>query len=649
MSAYKSDFLRVLAERGFIHQVSDAEGLDAKAAAGPLTAYVGFDATAPSLHIGNLLTIMMLRWLQKTGHRPIALMGGGTSKIGDPSGKDTSRTLLTGAQIEANIASIRTVFSRFLDFDAGAMMADNAEWLDQLHYIPFLRDVGRHFTINKMLTFDSVKLRLEREQPLTFLEFNYMILQAYDFVELYKRHGCILQMGGSDQWGNIVNGIDLGRRLLNAGLFALTTPLLTTSSGSKMGKTETGAVWLNPNMTNPYDYWQFWRNCEDADVGRLLKLFTELPLDEIGRLAGLKGQELNEAKKVLATEATALLHGRAGAEQAAKTARRTFEEGALAETLPTVEIPRATFAAGLGVLDAAVHVGLVSSKGDARRQIKGGGLRVNDVAVTDEKMMLLPSDLTPEGVIKLSLGRKRHVLLRATSPRLGYGLQRENLFMTIVRGGGLVLLWAYAIVRNILDWLGRASLFDESEHTLSMVERGLNWLFSTPWWAASGLAVVATGLLFWPNLRDYFSGGSRPPVERDIAMPETPKVQITATSTNQSGGVTAGIYINQAPPPPTFQPIRQSSSVNADGTQTTAFLFEIVTQHPAREFTLSLNAEGLMQARVLPNRTGIFQSNYTQRDGDVFRTSIPNAFGEYTLTIQTRRPVGQVQLDYGFP
>jgi len=422
MSAYKSDFLRVLAERGFIHQVSDAEGLDAKAAAGPLAAYVGFDATAPSLHIGNLLTIMMLRWLQKTGHRPIALMGGGTSKIGDPSGKDTSRTLLTDAQIKANIASIRSVFSRFLDFSEirvqgetrqlGAIMANNAEWLDRLHYIPFLRDVGRHFTVNKMLTFDSVKLRLEREQPLTFLEFNYMILQAYDFVELYKRHGCILQMGGSDQWGNIVNGIDLGRRLLNVGLFALTTPLLTTASGSKMGKTETGAVWLNADAMSPYDYWQFWRNCEDGDVGRLLKLFTELPLEEIGRLACLKGQELNEAKKVLATEATALLHGRAAAEQAAETARRTFEEGALAETLPTVEMPRATLVAGFSVLDAAVHVGLVSSKGDARRQIKGGGLRVNDVAVTDEKMVFTPRDLTPEGVIKLSLGRKRHVLLR---------------------------------------------------------------------------------------------------------------------------------------------------------------------------------------------------------------------------------------------
>jgi tyrosyl-tRNA synthetase len=412
MSAYKSDFLQVLASRGFIHQLSDAEGLDAKAAAGPITAYVGFDATAPSLHIGNLLTIMMLRWLQKTGHRPIALMGGGTSKIGDPSGKDTSRTLLTADQIDANIASIRAVFSRLLDFDAGAVMANNADWLDQLHYIPFLRDVGRHFTINKMLTFDSVKLRLDREQPLTFLEFNYMILQAYDFVELHRRHGCILQMGGSDQWGNIVNGIDLGRRLLNAELFALTTPLLTTSSGAKMGKTETGAVWLNAEMMRHYDYWQFWRNCEDGDVGRLLKLFTELPLDEIARLALLKGQELNEAKKILATEATALSHGRTLADQAAETARRTFEEGALAESLPTIEIPRAKLEAGLGVLAACVDVGFASSNGEARRHIRGGGLKVNDVTVTDEKLALTPRDLTPEGVIKLSLGRKRHVLLK---------------------------------------------------------------------------------------------------------------------------------------------------------------------------------------------------------------------------------------------
>jgi tyrosyl-tRNA synthetase len=412
MSAYKSDFLNVLATRGFIHQLSDAAGLDARATQGAITAYVGFDATAPSLHIGNLLSIMMLRWLQKTGHRPIVLMGGGTSKIGDPSGKDTSRSLLTDAQIDANIAKIRTVFARFLDFDAGTISANNADWLDQLRYIPLLRDVGRHFTVNRMLTFDSVKLRLDREQPLTFLEFNYMILQAYDFVELYKRHGCILQMGGSDQWGNIINGIELGRRLLDAELFALTTPLLTTASGVKMGKTESGAVWLNAEMMRPYDYWQFWRNSEDGDVARLLRLFTELPLDEIARLGALAGHELNEAKKVLATEATALLHGRAAAQEAAETARRTFEEGALSESLPTIEIAQAELERGLGVLVAFVVAGLVASNGEARRQIKGGGLKVNDAPVTDEKMVLTQRDLTPEGVIKLSLGRKRHVLLR---------------------------------------------------------------------------------------------------------------------------------------------------------------------------------------------------------------------------------------------
>jgi tyrosyl-tRNA synthetase len=412
MSAYKSEFLQVLAERGFIHQVSDAAGLDARAAAGPITAYVGLDATAPSLHIGNLLTIMMLRWLQKTGHRPIALMGGGTSKIGDPSGKDASRSLLANERIDANIASIRTVFDRFLDFSGGAIMANNADWLDRLTYIPFLREVGRHFTINRMLTFDSVKLRLDREQPLTFLEFNYMILQAYDFVELYKRHGCILQMGGSDQWGNIINGVELGRRILDAELFALTTPLLLTSAGTKMGKTETGSVWLNADMMSPYEYWQFWRNSGDADVAKLLKLFTELPLAEIARLAALKGQDINEAKKVLATEATALLHGRAAAEAAAETARTTFEEGALAETLPTVEIPASETAAGLGVLTAFVRAGLVASTSEARRQVKGGGLRVNDAVVTDEKMMLDRQSVTPQGVIKLSLGRKRHVLVR---------------------------------------------------------------------------------------------------------------------------------------------------------------------------------------------------------------------------------------------
>lgn len=419
MSAYKSEFLKVLSERGFIHQVSEPEALDRRAAAGPITGYVGFDATAPSLHIGNLISIMMLRWLQKTGHRPIALMGGGTSKIGDPSGKDTTRALLSEEQIDANTASIRKVFERFLHFGGDrAIMANNSDWLDELPYIPFLREVGRHFTINKMLTFDSVKLRLERQQPLTFLEFNYMILQAYDFVELYKRHDCILQMGGSDQWGNIVNGIDLGRRLAGADLFALTTLLLTTASGAKMGKTETGAVWLNADMTSPYDYWQFWRNCEDADVVRLLKLFTDLPLEEIARLGRLQGQDINEAKKVLATEATALLHGREAAEAAERTARQTFEEGTLASSLPSVEVPKAELDKGIGVLTAfADKAQLVASNSEARRQVKAGGLRVNDKPVTDDKMTLTARDLTPQGVIKLSLGRKRHVLLKPVDDR----------------------------------------------------------------------------------------------------------------------------------------------------------------------------------------------------------------------------------------
>jgi len=409
MSAYKSDFLQVLAERGFIHQMSDAAGLDARAAAGPITAYVGLDATAPSLHIGNLITIMMLRWLQKTGHRPIALMGGGTSKIGDPSGKDASRTLLSNEQIDRNIASIRTVFDRFLDFPP-AIMANNADWLDRLTYIPFLREVGRHFTINRMLTFDSVKLRLDREQPLTFLEFNYMILQAYDFLELYKRNDCILQMGGSDQWGNIINGVELGRRMLDAELFALTTPLLLTAAGTKMGKTETGSMWLNADMMSPYDYWQYWRNSDDSDVAKLLKLFTELPLAEIDRLAALRVQEINEAKKVLATEATALLHGRPAAAAAAETARTTFEEGALAETLPTTEIAASEFE-GMGVLKAFVATGLAPTISEARRGVRGGALSVNDERVTDERMTLTEHHLI-EGVTKLSFGRKRHHLLK---------------------------------------------------------------------------------------------------------------------------------------------------------------------------------------------------------------------------------------------
>src|SRR5215213_4137773 len=385
MNAPKSDFLKVLTERGFIHQTSDFEGVDAAALENRLTTYVGYDCTGPSLHVGHLLSIMMLHWLQKTGAgKPITLMGGGTTRVGDPSGKDESRKLLTVDQIEANKESIRTVFSRFISFgDAktDAMMADNAEWLTKLNYIEFLRDVGRHFSVNRMLSFDSVKLRLEREHELSFLEFNYMILQAYDFVELNRRYGCVLQMGGSDQWGNIVSGIDLGRRLGTPQLYALTCPLITTSSGAKMGKTAAGAVWLNADLVSPYEYWQFWRNTEDADVVRFLKLFTTLPLDEVARLDALHGQEINEAKKVLATEAAALLHGREAALQASETARRTFEEGTLSESLPTIDIARAELEQGLSVLAAFVKSGLVASNGEARRQIKGGGIKVNDVTV----------------------------------------------------------------------------------------------------------------------------------------------------------------------------------------------------------------------------------------------------------------------------
>jgi tyrosyl-tRNA synthetase len=415
MSAYKSDFLRVLEARGFIHQISEPEALDKLARDGRLTAYIGFDCTAPSLHVGSLLPIMMLYWMQQTGHRPIALMGGGTTRVGDPSGKDESRRLLTYEQIDENLKGIRALFAKFLKFGDGpsdAVMANNADWLGSLNYIDFLRDVGRHFSINRMLSFDSVKLRLERQQELSFLEFNYMILQAYDFLELYKRYGCVLQMGGSDQWGNIINGIDLGRRAAGAQLFALTSPLITTASGAKMGKTAQGAVWLNADLVSPYEYWQYWRNTEDGDVERFLKFFTTLPLEEIARLAKLKGEEINEAKKVLATEATALVHGRAAADEAAETARTTFEEGALSENLPTVEFPRAQLDSGYGVLSAAVRAGLVVSTGEARRQIKNAGLKVNDQTVTDEKMTLSPRELTPAGVIKLSLGKKKHVLLK---------------------------------------------------------------------------------------------------------------------------------------------------------------------------------------------------------------------------------------------
>ena len=413
MTTFKSDFLNVLSSRGFIQQVSEPDTLDALARERSITAYIGFDCTAPSLHVGSLVQIMLLYWLQQTGHRPIALMGGGTTRVGDPSGKDESRRLLTDEAIAQNLAGIREVFAKFLSFgDGKAVMANNADWLNNLDYVDFLRDVGRHFSVNRMLAFDSVKLRLDRQQELSFLEFNYMILQAYDFVELYRRHGCVLQMGGSDQWGNIVNGIDLGRRIANAQLFALTSPLLATASGAKMGKTAAGAVWLHADLVSPYDYWQYWRNTEDGDVVRFLKLFTVLPLDEIGRLAALRGQDINEAKKVLATEATVLVHGRAAAEEAAATARKTFEEGTLAQTLPTVGFARTNLSQGLSVLEAVMCSNLFSSNGEARRLIRGGGVKINDQVEHDEHRRLTTKDLSPEGVIKLSFGKKRHVLIK---------------------------------------------------------------------------------------------------------------------------------------------------------------------------------------------------------------------------------------------
>jgi tyrosyl-tRNA synthetase len=415
MTAFKSDFLNVLRRRGFIHQISDPDSLDALAARRELVGYIGFDCTAPSLHVGSMVQIMCLYWLQQTGNKPIALMGGGTTRVGDPSGKDETRKILSIEDIERNKEGIKQVFSRFLSFGKGAhdtIMPDNAEWLTKLNWIEMLRDIGRHFSVNRMLAMDSVKLRLERDQEMSFIEFNYMILQAYDYVVLNQRYDCRLQMGGSDQWGNIVNGIDLGRRMGTPQLHALTTPLITTSSGEKMGKTASGAVWLNADMKSPYEYWQFWRNTDDADVARFLKLFTTLPLDEIDRLAALQGAEINEAKKALADAATTLLHGADAARVAAETARQTFEEGAIAENLPAVEIPRGELDAGVGVLALFVRAGLVASNGEARRQIKGGGLRVNDVAVSDEKMILRLGDLTPEGVIKLSLGKKRHILLK---------------------------------------------------------------------------------------------------------------------------------------------------------------------------------------------------------------------------------------------
>jgi tyrosyl-tRNA synthetase len=416
MSAFRSDFLRIMSERGFIHQTSDDAALDDLFRKETVTAYIGFDATARSLHAGSLIQIMMLHWLQQTGHRPIALMGGGTSMIGDPSFKDEARKLLTPADIEANLVGIRRNFAPYLSFGDGpgnALMVNNADWLMAINYVNFLRDVGRHFSVNRMLSFDSVKLRLDREQSLSFLEFNYMILQAYDFVELSKRYGCRMQMGGSDQWGNIVNGIDLGHRLGTPQLFALTTPLLTTSSGAKMGKTASGAVWLDPEMLSPYDFWQYWRNTEDADVGRFLKLYTTLPLDEVARLETLGGAEINEAKKVLASEITALLHGREAAEQAAETARKTFEEGVTADSLPSIDLPRGELEAGIGILALFVKAGLAGSNGEARRHIQGGAVRLNDEPVSDDRRTVTLQDLSPEGALKLSLGKKKHILVRA--------------------------------------------------------------------------------------------------------------------------------------------------------------------------------------------------------------------------------------------
>ena len=415
MSEFKSEFLKTLSERGFIHQISDPQGLDDLCAKETITAYIGFDCTAPSLHAGSLVPIMMLYWFQQTGHRPIALMGSGTTRVGDPSGKDESRKLLTEDDIEANKAGIRKVFEKLLTFGDGptdALMLDNADWLLKLNYVDFLRDIGRHFSVNQMIQRDSVRLRLEREQHLSFLEFNYMLLQGYDYLEIHRRTGCRLQMGGSDQWGNILSGVDITRRLEGVEVFALTSPLLTTASGAKMGKTAAGAVWLNDEQLSAYDYWQYWRNTEDADVERFLKLFTVLPMDEIARLSALQGSEINEAKKILATEATTLIHGREKAEAAAETARKAFEEGEMAQGLPTVEIAKADLEAGLGILTAFVTAGLCASNGDVRRNIKGGAVRINDKAEQNDKRQLGLNDVTAEGAIKLSLGKKKHVLLQ---------------------------------------------------------------------------------------------------------------------------------------------------------------------------------------------------------------------------------------------
>jgi len=411
LNELKSDFLRTLAERGYIHQQTDAAGLDRRAQAGIVTAYIGFDATADSLHVGSLVQIMLLRRLQQTGHRPIVLMGGGTTKVGDPSGRDETRQLLSDEQINANIAGIREIFGHFLRFDdgpTGAIMANNDDWLSSLKYIPFLRDVGRHFSINRMLTMDSVKLRLEREQPLTFLEFNYMILQGYDFVELNKRYGCTLQMGGSDQWGNILQGVELGRRVRETELFGLTSPLVTTASGAKMGKTASGAVWLSEKRLSAYDFWQYWRNTEDGDVGRFLRMFTDLPLAEIARLEELQGAEINEAKRILATEITRLCHGAAAAIEAAGTAAKAFA-GTAADGLKSLTLAAD---AQLSVLDAVVALDMAASKSEARRLIEQGGVKLNDQPVQSSTATITSADLDERGLARLTVGKKRHGLIK---------------------------------------------------------------------------------------------------------------------------------------------------------------------------------------------------------------------------------------------
>ncbi|MEM8915726.1 MAG: tyrosine--tRNA ligase [Pseudomonadota bacterium] len=415
MSAYRSELLNTLSERGHIYQASDIEALDELAAKQSITAYIGFDATATSLHVGSLVQIMTLRRLQQTGHKPIVLMGGGTTKIGDPSDKDTSRPLLTNERIDANIASLQDVFHQFLSFgseDNGAIMVNNADWLDELSFIPFLREIGRHITINRMLGFEAVRRRLDREQPLTLLEFNYMVLQAYDFLELNRRFDCCLQFGGSEQWGNILNGVELCRRIDEKQAFALTTPLITTASGAKMGKTADGAVWLRADQRSPYDYWQFWRNTEDADVERFLAMFTELPMDEVKRLGALQGAEINEAKKILATEATRLAHGDGEAEKAAETARETFEAGAVSAGLPTIDVARSELDEGIPAFALFRTIGLTASAGEARRLISQGGGRLNDTVIGDPSQIITANDAGPDGFIKLSAGKKRHSLVR---------------------------------------------------------------------------------------------------------------------------------------------------------------------------------------------------------------------------------------------